>query len=61
MMEQLARELAARGIERWVLQRFRAAGCTNETLAVGAAREATIDRGLRERLARHIPVIEVRG
>jgi pyruvate formate lyase activating enzyme len=61
MMEQLARELAARGIERWVLQQFRAAGCTNETLAVGAAREATIDRGLVERLTRHIPAIEVRG
>jgi pyruvate formate lyase activating enzyme len=59
-MERLAGELAARGVERWVLQRFRPAGCANEDLVANAACAATLDRGLLERLGRHIPGIEVR-
>ena len=60
-MENLARELAARGIERWVLQPFRAAGCANEDLVATAAPAAKLDHGLLTRLARHVPGIEVRG
>ena len=60
-MENLARELAARGIERWVLQPFRAAGCANEDLVAAAASAAKLDHGLLTRLARHVPGIEVRG
>lgn len=60
-MERLARKLASRGIERWVLQRFRPAGCADEALVATAASAAALDRGLLERLARHVPGIEVRG
>jgi pyruvate formate lyase activating enzyme len=60
-MERLARELAGRGIERWVLQPFRPTGCANEALVATAASAAALDRGLLERLARHVPRIEVRA
>jgi len=55
----LARELAARGVERWVLQEFRATGCANETIAAAAG--TAIDRALLARLSEYVPVIEVRG
>ncbi len=34
--ERLARELAARGVERWILQAFRATGCTSKALITAA-------------------------
>lgn len=60
-LERLARELAARGVERWVLQPFRPTGCRDEWLVASAPRGATLDRALLGRLAEHVPVIEVRG
>jgi pyruvate formate lyase activating enzyme len=59
-MERLARELAARGIRRWVLQAFRATGCANEALVAAASKNATLNRELLKRLSGHIPVIDVR-
>jgi pyruvate formate lyase activating enzyme len=56
---RLARELAARGIRRWVLQMFRATGCVNEgVLASGP--NAILDRALLARLSEHVPVIGLR-
>ena len=49
-MERLARELAARGVRRWVLQAFRAIGCANEALVAAAPKGATLDRALLMRL-----------
>ena len=60
-LERLARELAARGIERWILQPFRATGCVNEALVAAAPDGATPDRALLMRLSDYVPVIEVRG
>ena len=59
-MERLARELAARGVERWILQPFRAIGCANVALVAAAPKGATLDHALLMRLSRHVPVIEVR-
>lgn len=59
-LERLARELAARRVERWILQAFRATGCANEALVAAAPKDATLDRDLLMRLSRHIPVIDVR-
>jgi len=58
-MESVARELAARGVERWVLQPFRTTGCANPDL-IAAAQGAALDDGLLERLARHVADIVVR-
>ena len=44
-LERLARELAERGVTRWVLQPFRATGCANEALVSCAPHGATIDAG----------------
>ena len=35
-LERVARELAARGVERWVLQPFRSTGCANEGVVAAA-------------------------
>ena len=59
-MEQLARELAARGVQRWILQAFRPTGCANEALVAAAPDGATLDCELLTRLSRHVPVIDVR-
>jgi pyruvate formate lyase activating enzyme len=59
-MERLARELAARSVERWILQAFRATGCANESIAAAAQGGATPDRALLARLSEHVPVVEVR-
>jgi pyruvate formate lyase activating enzyme len=59
-MERLARELAARGVERWILQAFRATGCASEALVAAAPKGATLDRELLARLSRHVAVIDVR-
>jgi pyruvate formate lyase activating enzyme len=59
-LERIARELAARGIPRWVLQRFRGKGCADAQL-VEAGRTDILDAALLRRLARDVPAIEVRG
>lgn len=56
----LARELAARGVQRWVLQMFRATGCANEELIASGSSGATFGRALLARLSEHVPSIEVR-
>lgn len=61
VLERLVRELAARGIERWTLQPFRAAGCVNDALVAAAPNGATLDRALLASLSQHVPDIEVRG
>ena len=58
-MEDVARELAARGIERWVLQPFRPTGCANADV-IDAARGAPFDDGLLTRLTRYVADIVVR-
>ena len=59
-IERLARELATRGVERWILQPFRAIGCANAALVAAAPKGATLDHALLMRLSRHVPVVEVR-
>jgi hypothetical protein len=60
-LERLARELAERGLQRWVLQIFRASGCASESVIAGASTSAALDRAMLERLSGYVPVIEVRG
>jgi pyruvate formate lyase activating enzyme len=60
-LEQLARELAARGVVRWVLQPFRATGCADEALVSRAPHRAAIEPALVALLRMHVPAIEVRG
>jgi pyruvate formate lyase activating enzyme len=59
-IERLARELAALGVERWILQSFRAIGCANAALVAATPKPATLDRALLMSLSRHVPVVEVR-
>jgi pyruvate formate lyase activating enzyme len=60
-LEQLARELACRGVSRWVLQPFRATGCTNEALVASAPQGASIEPALLALLRTYVPAIELRG
>lgn len=57
-LERMAHDLAARGVQRWVLQRFRAQGCDDSALL---AAPPTLDDALVARLARHVPEVAVRG
>ena len=59
-MESLARELAERGISRWVLQPFRAVGCPDADL-IAAALDAPLDERLLTHLRRHVADIVVRA
>lgn len=59
-MESLARELSARGVERWVLQPFRPTGCANADV-VAAAHGTPFDDRLVARLTRHVADIVVRA
>ncbi len=59
-MERLARELAVCGVMRWVLQPFRPTGCKNEALVAAAPAGVVLDDVLLARLAKHVPIIEVR-
>jgi len=59
-MERLARELAARRIQRWVLQSFRPTGCANADV-VARARATPFNEFLLARLMRHVPDIVVRA
>ena len=58
-MESLARELAARGVARWVLQPFRPTGCADASL-IAAAKGATVDDALLALLRRHVANVAVR-
>jgi pyruvate formate lyase activating enzyme len=58
-MEALARELAARGVERWILQAFRPTGCANAEVVSAALGGPALDDALLARLARHVADIEV--
>jgi pyruvate formate lyase activating enzyme len=60
VLESLARELAGRGIGRWVLQPFRATGCANPEI-VAAAQGTALDDRLLARLTRHVADIVVRA
>lgn len=59
-LEALACALAERGVSRWVLQPFRATGCTDAALVAGAPPGATIAPALLERLRARVPAINVR-
>ena len=59
-LEELARELAERGVVRWVLQPFRATGCMNRALVSSAPHGVTIEPALLALLRAHVPAIEVR-
>jgi hypothetical protein len=58
-LEAVARELAARGVSRWVLQPFRATGCTNADV-IAAGRDSAIDERLVARLKAHVPDVVIR-
>ena len=58
-MEALARELAARGVGRWILQPFRPTGCANAEMVAAASAGSTLDESLLARLTRHVADIEV--
>jgi pyruvate formate lyase activating enzyme len=59
-LERLAQELAAHGVERWVLQAFRPTGCADTSLVAAAPNGAALDDALVARLSRHVPAIDVR-
>ena len=60
-LERLARELADRGVGRWVLQPFRATGCMTQALVSSAPHGVVIESALLALLRTHVPAIEVRG
>jgi len=60
-LERLARELAARGVIRWILQPFRPTGCANDAVVAAAPRGVVLEPELLARLSQHVPIIEVRG
>jgi pyruvate formate lyase activating enzyme len=59
-LQRIARDLAARDVRRWVLQRFRSRGCADARL-LATERADGIDDALVRRLTRDVPTIEVRG
>ncbi|HVO87529.1 MAG TPA: anaerobic ribonucleoside-triphosphate reductase activating protein [Casimicrobiaceae bacterium] len=59
-LEQVARELASRGVTRWTLQRFRAEGCADRSLVERSRADTIVEAGLLARLAQHVPAISVR-
>lgn len=59
-LESLARELAAHGVERWVLQAFRSTGCADAPLVAAAPKGAALDPTLVVQLSQHVPSIQVR-
>jgi pyruvate formate lyase activating enzyme len=60
MLERLARELAARGIEHWVLQPFRATGCADTDVVAAAHGRPCCDDTLLARLRECVPSVRVR-
>lgn len=59
-LERLARELAARGVTRWVLQPFRPTGCADAALVAAAPTGVRFAPALLAQLGRHMRAIEVR-
>ena len=59
-LEWLARELADRGVARWIVQPFRATGCANEDLVSRAPHGVHIEPPLHARLRAHLPTTAVR-
>jgi pyruvate formate lyase activating enzyme len=59
-LKRVAKDLAARGVGRWVLQPFRPTGCVDDDL-VAAALGLTIDERLVAYLSRYVPEIVVRA
>jgi pyruvate formate lyase activating enzyme len=59
-IERLARELAERGVERWILQAFRAHGCANAALVAAGLKHDTLDQAALSKLRAHVPAIELR-
>jgi len=60
VLEILARELAARGVTTWVLQRFRPKGCDDEATLAAAPRGASIEPQLLDALRAHVANTSVR-
>ncbi|MFO1322486.1 MAG: anaerobic ribonucleoside-triphosphate reductase activating protein [Burkholderiales bacterium] len=60
-LEALARDLAARGVVRWIVQPFRPTGCANPTLIASAPEGVVLDGELLARLSAHVPIIELRA
>lgn len=61
MLLELAGELAAAGVRRWVLQPFRPDGCADASLVAAAPRGATIAASVVATLRERVPEVEVRG
>ncbi len=59
-LRELARELAAHGVARWVLQAFRPQGCASDALNAAAPGGARIEAALVAALKAAIPDIVVR-
>lgn len=57
---RLADELASLGVRRWVLQRFRPAGCADPELVAAAPQGSGIEPALVTRLRERVPMIDVR-
>jgi len=57
----VADELASLGVERWVLQPFRPAGCADAALVAAAPHGARIGEGLLARLRARVPGVAVRS
>jgi pyruvate formate lyase activating enzyme len=60
VLEELARDLAAHGVTRWVLQPFRPTGCDDAALVAAAPRGATIDAALVAALREYVRDIAIR-
>lgn len=60
-LERLAGKLAARGIERWILQPFRPQGCDDADLIAAAQGRTILDRELMTRLASRVPGVTIRA
>ena len=60
LLRALAAELAARGVQRWMLQPFRATGCRDEALNTSASLDAGLTPALVAELSRVMPDIVVR-
>jgi pyruvate formate lyase activating enzyme len=59
-LERLAQELAVVGVRDWVLQPFRARGCSDAELTAATPGEAHIPEALLARLRAHVPGVVVR-
>jgi pyruvate formate lyase activating enzyme len=60
-LERMARELAARGVSRWILQPFRATGCADARLVAAMSATRWCDDGVLALLRERVPATELRG